>query len=197
MLMCMQIPTCPGETKKKTHTQSTLLLTTCDGAMAHVLLSIFIAEREDGRAQHGDAKGLEHLGVVVPNQRVQNRRVYPLQTSETPGQNNPAQCRSEAIALTFSITSHDPYTLVSSFPVDYTCTCKKKKKKKKRGSGCSSHPVSIPSLSFSHLSPPSAVSPSLSAYILLPPKNSLSARRCDSGARVIAGSLLNSHNALL
>ena len=133
MLMCMQIPTCPGEPKKKTHTQSTLLLTTCDGAMAHVLLSIFIAEREDGRAQHGDAKGLEHLGVVVPNQRVQNRRVYPLQTSETPGQNNPAQCRSEAIALTFSITSHDPYTLVSSFPVDYTCTCKKKKKENRGG----------------------------------------------------------------
>lgn len=47
-------------------------------------LSIFIAKREDGRAQHGNARPhTSHLILlVVWNQRVQNSQVYPQQTSE-------------------------------------------------------------------------------------------------------------------
>lgn len=45
-------------------------------------LSIFIAKREDGRAQHGNAgPHTSHL-LVVWNQRVHNSQVYPQQTSE-------------------------------------------------------------------------------------------------------------------
>lgn len=47
-------------------------------------LSIFIAKREDGRAQHGNARPrTSHLILlVVWNQRVQNSQVYPQQTLE-------------------------------------------------------------------------------------------------------------------
>lgn len=84
----------PGRKKKTKNTQSTLLLTTCDGAMAHVLLSIFIAEREDGRAQHGNAKGLVHLRVW----RRPSRRIKGYKTGEFTHGKHPSVAFSDARA---------------------------------------------------------------------------------------------------
>lgn len=71
-------------------------------------------------ARRAESKGTKQASLPTANIRAS--------LFQTPGQNNPAQCRSEAISLTFFITSHDPYAPVSSFPVDYTCICEKKKK---------------------------------------------------------------------
>lgn len=78
-------------------------------------------------ARRAESKGTKQASLPTANIRA------PL--FQTPGQNNPAQCRSEAISLTFFITSHDPYAPVSSFPVDYTCIRGKKNKKKIGGVG--------------------------------------------------------------
>lgn len=140
-------------------------------------------------ARRAESKGTKQASLPTANIRA------PL--FQTPGQNNPAQCRSEAISLTFFITSHDPYAPVSSFPVDYTCIRGKKNKKKNRG-GRDVHLI----LSLLPLSRfPTFLSLRRLSLLCLPTSFSLlktlSARRSDSGARVIAGSLLNSHNALL
>lgn len=78
-------------------------------------------------ARRAESKGTKQASLPTANIRAS--------LFQTPGQNNPAQCRSEAISLTFFITSHDPYAPVSSFPVDYTCIRGKKNKKKIGGVG--------------------------------------------------------------
>lgn len=100
---------------------------------------------------------------------------------------------SEAIFIDVFITSHDPYMLVASFTVDYTCICR---------SGCDVQELTVHSVSWffiffsfpsfvSHLSlPPPSLCLSISFSLL----NSLPAL---AQALIIAGSLLNSHNALL
>lgn len=82
----------------------------------------------------------------------------------------------EAISFDVFITSHDPHTLVTSFTADYSYICKKRARQ-----------------SILSLLPPFYLSLiPFSVYIYVPNSPSALAQ-----ALVIAGSLLNSHNALL
>lgn len=60
-------------------------------------------------ARRAESKGTKQASLPTANIRAS--------LFQTPGQNNPAQCRSEAISLTFFITSHDQTRPYHRFPL--------------------------------------------------------------------------------
>ena len=168
-------------------------------------MSIFIAKREDGRAQHGNARPhTSHLiPLVVWNQRVQNSQIYPQQTHELRFQMSilstwAKQSRAIMFLKLLSLTFPSPLTtrtcLYHYLPLITLVFAK--------GAGMFRIRHSFVS---SFCPPPLPPSPCLFPTVLLSPPSlclSISFSLLNSlsvlvQALVIAGSLLNSHNALL
>lgn len=163
--------------------------------MAHVLCQYLLQKREDGRAQHGNArpptntntacymesKGTKQPGLPI---RAALSDAYVTHTGKIIQHN----FVSEAMFSDSFITSHDPHMLGPSFLVNYGCICKRG-----QGSGAalSVHSVKFFLHLYSHIS---LSLPCLCLYISLSLLNSPPAL---TQALLIAGSLLNSHNALL
>ncbi len=96
--------------------------------MAHILCQYLLQKREDGRAQYfssntarrRESKGTKQPSLPAANIQAALSGACILQAGKTI-----RQSVSEALFIDVFIISHDPYMLVSSFTVDYTCICKK------------------------------------------------------------------------
>lgn len=114
-----------------------------------------------------ESKGTKQPSLPTANIRAALSGAYITRTGKT----IPHNSVSEAIFIDVFITSRDPYMLVSSFTVDYTCICKRGRGVQDQAQLCQfilSGFIFFFSLSL--LPPFSFSTISLSVYILLPPK---------------------------